>query len=247
MGSPGDRLSKLWAEHVSAPLPAELYEEPAGIDMVMIDSCIAGCASSAHELGHFAEAGHRQVLESCLEDVRHVLPLLRSADGRAYCERLLALGSAARDVARGHDSGPQDSPLAAKERTRQAQVKASSDLTLPEDRAITEHEAAVVDWVLAHAAFEGPLDRLREGLRRLRVVSRCACGCASVDFARDGQSEGASPVAEALGEDSRGRVCGVIVWELDGRVSGLEVYECEPGSATELPAVGTLRRWESLA
>ena len=116
------------------------------------------------------------------------------------------------------------------------------DLTLPADRPITEREAAVVDWVLANSALEGPLDYLREGVRHLRVVARCACGCASVDFAVNGQSASARPVAEAFGHDSLGRACGVIVWELNGRVSGLEVYECELGSATELPSIEALRR-----
>jgi hypothetical protein len=121
----------------------------------------------------------------------------------------------------------------------------SNDLTLPADRPITEREAAVVDWVLANGALEGPLDHLRDGVQHLRVVARCACGCSSVDFAADGQSARAHPVAEAVGRDSRGRSFGVVIWELDGRVSGLEVYEYEPGSATELPSVESLRRWDS--
>ncbi len=116
------------------------------------------------------------------------------------------------------------------------------DLTLPEDRPITEREALVVEWVLANCALDGPLDHLLHDVRHLRVVGRCACGCASVDFAPDGQTARARPVAEAVGHDSRGRACGVIIWELKGRVSGLEVYECEPGSATKLPAIEALRR-----
>ena len=116
------------------------------------------------------------------------------------------------------------------------------ELTLPEDCAITEREAVVVDWVLANGALEESLDHLRPGIRDLRVVARCACGCASVDFVPHGQSAAARPLAEAAARDSRGRECGVIVWGSDGRVSGLEVYECEPGSATELPGIETLRR-----
>jgi hypothetical protein len=118
------------------------------------------------------------------------------------------------------------------------------DRTLPEDRPISEQEAAIVEWVLAHGTLEGPLDHLREGIRRLRVVARCTCGCASVDFAVSGQSARARRVAEAMGQDSSGRMSGVIVWEQGGRVSGLEIYDCEPGSSAELPAVESLRRSE---
>jgi len=111
-------------------------------------------------------------------------------------------------------------------------------------RPISAREAAAVDWVLANGACEGSLDHLRRGIRDLRVVARCACGCASVDFVAGGQSGDARPVAEAVGFDSRGRQCGVIVWERGGRVSGLEIYEEEPDSAAEVPAVESLVRWE---
>jgi len=121
-----------------------------------------------------------------------------------------------------------------------ARMKAPKDLSLPEDRSITEREAAVVDWLLAHGAFEGNLDHLRATVRELRVVARCGCGCASVDFAEGGQAGAARPVADAIGCDSRGRKCGVIVWELDGRVSGLEIYELDGGSSLEVPAVESL-------
>jgi hypothetical protein len=114
-------------------------------------------------------------------------------------------------------------------------------------RPISAREAAAVDWVLANGACEGSLDHLRGGIRDLRVVARCACGCASVDFVAGGQSGEARPVAEAVGFDSRGRQCGVIVWECGGRVSGLEVYEIDPDSATEVPDVASLVRWEDLS
>jgi SAM-dependent methyltransferase len=119
---------------------------------------------------------------------------------------------------------------------------ASSETTLPADRPISQAEAAVVEWVLVNRAPEKPLDHLLAQVPHLRVVARCACGCASIDFAEEGQSQEAHPVAEATASDSQGRKCGVIVWELRGRVSGLEVYELDPGSATELPTIDALSR-----
>jgi hypothetical protein len=121
----------------------------------------------------------------------------------------------------------------------------SDTLTQPANRPITKREIEVVDWMLVHGSLGASLDHLRQGLRDLRVVARCGCGCASVDFVAGGQSAGARRIAEAVARDSRGRACGVILWALDDQVSGLEVYEQEPGSATEIPATQTLRQWHS--
>ncbi len=57
---------------------------------------------------------------------------------------------------------------------------------------------------------------------------------------RTGRSGEARPLAEVMGRNSAGLDCGVILWGHDGRVTGLEVYEGEPSSAAELPAVETL-------
>ena len=115
------------------------------------------------------------------------------------------------------------------------------ELTLPEDCAITEREAVVVDWVLANGALEESLDHLRPSIRDLRVVARCACGCASVDFVPHGQSVAARPVAEAAARDSRGRECGVIVWGTASSVEhidiGVRANSCAVGDGDIFPYV----------
>jgi len=113
--------------------------------------------------------------------------------------------------------------------------------TLPENRTLSDEEAAVVEWLLHHGDRSSSLSPLGEAVGRLRVVGRCGCGCASVDFLNNGQNGEARPVAEGLGSDSRGRQCGIILWTKNGTLSGLEVYECEPGSAADIPSVETLR------
>ncbi len=118
-------------------------------------------------------------------------------------------------------------------------------LTQRENRPISEREAAVVDWLLVNGALGGSLEHLRETVGRLRVVGRCTCGCASVDFVPDGQAGAARPIAEARAHDSFGRENGVILWGAGGEISGLEVYEGHPGSANELPEVRALRPWVS--
>lgn len=121
----------------------------------------------------------------------------------------------------------------------------SDTLTQPTNRPIPKREVEVVDWMLVDGSLGASLNQLRDGPRDLRVVACCGCGCASVDFLAGGQAAGARRVAEAVARDSHGRTCGVIVWALDGQVSGLEVYERESGSATEIPTAQTLLPWQS--
>ena len=116
--------------------------------------------------------------------------------------------------------------------------------TLPENRPISEAEIAVVEWLIENASMAGSLAHLREGVRGLRVVGRCHCGCASVEFVDGGQADGARIIADAIGADSDGRGCGLILWSLEGRISGLEIYEREGDSSKEIPAVATLKRRE---
>lgn len=122
--------------------------------------------------------------------------------------------------------------------------KREQDQTIREDRPISAGEAAVVVWILRNEG--GDWDRLAEGVRSLRVVGRCACGCASVDFEPGGQAGELRPIADAVGKDSKGRRCGVILWGRPDAITGLEVYECESDSATEVPAVETLLDWGSV-
>jgi len=105
-----------------------------------------------------------------------------------------------------------------------------------EDRPITERELAVVDWLLRNGSRSGPLQHLTERIAQLRVVGSCSCGCASVDFEKDGQSPAAHPIADAHGETPTGLKFGLILWGRDDAITGLEIYELDPGAASTLPA-----------
>ena len=115
---------------------------------------------------------------------------------------------------------------------------------LPEDRPISEAEVAVVEWLIENASKVGSLEHLRDGIRDLRVVGRCACGCATVDFESFGRTLPARIIADAIGSDSAGRECGLILWAWEGRISCLEIYEHDGDSSKEIPAVATLKPWE---
>jgi hypothetical protein len=118
-------------------------------------------------------------------------------------------------------------------------------MTLHEDRPISRQEVEIVSWLLRNASTKEPLNHLLDGVDRLRVVGRCGCGCASVDFEKDGQSGGRHPIAEATAESPTGLNCGVILWGRDGAVTGLEIYEMDPDSTNTLPRFETLKPWDA--
>jgi hypothetical protein len=92
-----DNLRELWEDHLATRFPAELYQSPGGVEMVSVDSAIAGCASSVVETGRLSDPSHAAALDGCLDDLRTVAPLLRSAEAMRYCERLVSLARAIRE------------------------------------------------------------------------------------------------------------------------------------------------------
>jgi hypothetical protein len=101
-------------------------------------------------------------------------------------------------------------------------------LHVPEERALTEEELSLLEWLLAHGDSDASDYRLQ--IPKLRVVSRCGCGCPTVDFAigstrKDGP---AHIVAEAEGKSPEGFRVGVIVHARGGEISELEVF-CATG------------------
>ena len=117
-------------------------------------------------------------------------------------------------------------------------------MTILENRPISDRERAVVAWLLANAPVNAPLEHLLPRVPELRVVGRCDCGCASVDFEVDGQSGGSHPIADAYAASSTGLKCGLILWGRDGAITGLEIYEMDLGTTRELPSIDKLRTWD---
>ena len=118
-------------------------------------------------------------------------------------------------------------------------------MTVEEDRPISEDEAVLVKWLLVNAPTENPIKESPPNVGELRVVARCQCGCASVDFERDGQAGRSRPIAEAVGKTAEDLSVGLILWGRDDAVTGLEVYELDAGSAGSLPSLESLRPWHA--
>jgi hypothetical protein len=93
-------------------------------------------------------------------------------------------------------------------------------------RAVTREEAAVIEWLLRHGG-QGS-DCFFAQIETLTIVSRCTCGCPTVYF--ELANNQASRKGERLISDQLGTVdgedVGVMLFELNGRLSTLEVYSC---------------------
>jgi hypothetical protein len=112
---------------------------------------------------------------------------------------------------------------------------------IPEDRELTAEEYQITRWLLEHGKEEAR--QFIEQLEHARIVSRCPCGCASVDFSIDGKPHaagGMNILSDYLfGDESDPK--GIFVWECNGILSGIEVWGCATDAPTSLPSVESLR------
>jgi hypothetical protein len=115
---------------------------------------------------------------------------------------------------------------------------------IPEDRPLTAQEAGLVRWLLEHGHPDaaGFVPQLADAW----VVSRCPCGCASVDFAIGGAvppaGTGIHVLADYVWQAAEGAQCGVFVFARGGQLAGLEVWSADGMNAvSSLPAVKQLR------
>jgi hypothetical protein len=100
-----------------------------------------------------------------------------------------------------------------------------------EQRPLTTDERQLLEWLIAHGFPTAA--KYESQLTQVVVVSRCTCGCPTVDFAVAGkQTFGASEIiAEAEGKSPEGVAVGVIVHAREGQLSELEIYSIEPHAA----------------
>lgn len=82
-----DRLARVWDEHRCAPFPPSDHgREIAGVDLVLLDANIAGCASSA--LAGPLDARRLSLLEFSIGQLAVVLPLMTEERSVVYFRRL---------------------------------------------------------------------------------------------------------------------------------------------------------------
>jgi hypothetical protein len=79
----------------------------------------------------------------------------------------------------------------------------------PLNRELTQPERSLIRWLIEHS-YVKDANRLMPQVDRLSVVSKCTCGCPTIDFALDGE-----PVAR------KGEQC---ISDWDAKVDGMPVY-----------------------
>jgi hypothetical protein len=96
-----------------------------------------------------------------------------------------------------------------------------------EDRPLTRQERALLQWLLEHGQPSAAA-HVRE-IDGLRVVARCGCGCASIDFVDF--SAALEILADYKWQDEAGHLFGAFAFAKEGHLAGLEVWSVD-GEAT---------------
>ncbi|MGW2312490.1 hypothetical protein [Actinomadura luteofluorescens] len=86
-----DEVTALWAEHLSASWPEELYRaDDSDGDVVEIDGAMAGCISAYVQGRGVLDVKRARILQACACDLQKVLPRLRG-DEAHYVRRLIRM------------------------------------------------------------------------------------------------------------------------------------------------------------
>lgn len=98
--------------------------------------------------------------------------------------------------------------------------------SIRDERPLTNQERALLEWLIQNGT--GNSTELMAQLAEARVVSRCGCGCPTIDLAIGTRVEptrgGSDIVADAFGKSPEGYAVGVILHLREGLLSELEVY-----------------------
>jgi hypothetical protein len=112
------------------------------------------------------------------------------------------------------------------------------------NRQISDAEAACIRAALERAAVIPEAPELIGAVVDLRVVGRCDCGCATVDFVKDSGGP-TQPIADGTGKTAGGGHVGLIVWGNNHEITGLEVYDLGAGeNDLNLPELDSIVPWD---
>ncbi len=109
-------------------------------------------------------------------------------------------------------------------------------------RPMSPAERELTRWMLDHSGAPD-VERFLAHLERAHVISRCPCGCASVNFSVSGEAEPTGGL-RVLGDYVFGdeeTMSGAFVFEQNGVLAGLEVYGLGGDAPRTLPHPEELR------
>jgi hypothetical protein len=114
-------------------------------------------------------------------------------------------------------------------------------MRIPDARQLTLSERSLLERLLSHGMADSKL--YVEQLPLVTVISRCSCGCPTIDLAVDGRAAShGSPsliLSEASGVSPEGVSFGIILHSREGLISELETYPLEDAVFT-LPDIGRI-------
>lgn len=120
-----------------------------------------------------------------------------------------------------------------------------STQAIPDRRPLTEAERDLARWMLEHGIPDAA--GFLPQLERAEVVSRCPCGCASVDFEVAGLPKPGGGL-RILGDyvfGNEAEMAGAFIFERTGVLAGLEVYGMAGDAPSTLPLPSSLRPFGS--
>jgi hypothetical protein len=101
----------------------------------------------------------------------------------------------------------------------------------------------LLQWLLANGFEDTSLFAAQ--LSQAKVISRCACGCPTIDLAageKKSRTTGVSTIlADARGYSPEGIEVDVILHAREGELSELEVYSLDGTSEFTLPRIESLK------
>jgi len=126
-------------------------------------------------------------------------------------------------------------------------VPNTGDFRTPLNRPITDREAALILWLLKHG--EAGAERYIPQIDRLVVVSKCTCGCPTIDLALE--NEPVSHAGHGLISDHvafvDGHCIGVMLFANEKQLRMLEGYSLAgTDKPFECPDIDALFPWEEL-
>jgi hypothetical protein len=111
----------------------------------------------------------------------------------------------------------------------------------PDVRPLTAEERSLLEWLIEHGTRNA--SAYLPQLDTVSVVSRCHCGCPTIDLAVAGKAAppgGSTVLADFDGVSPEGVQVGVILHALDGLLAELEVYDLTGGEEFSLPSTAGL-------
>src|SRR5688572_30118373 len=117
---------------------------------------------------------------------------------------------------------------------------------IPENRPLSTDERRLTEWLLRNGSGSGA--SYLEQLAAARVVSRCGCGCASINFSvGDGGWHSRGSEIEIVSDyhwsDAAGRKFGIFVFAKRRMLAGFEVWSIDGHAMpTSLPAISELKQ-----